>query len=417
MTVATPTPPEEATRAHVGTRSAYPEDWKLEALGNYVDIASGESPSRFIFAGSGTPYFKVEQLNNSNKYLGRRQTPYFTVNSRAVPAGSVVFPKRGASIVLNKVRLLAEAGYMDTNLMAITPRAGLLSEYLYYAITHVKLWTFADTTSIPQINNKHIKPLMIPLPNTAEQRAIARVLADVDAAIDASQALLAKRRGVKLGVMQDLLTGRRRLPGYTTPWRSCALGDLGTFSKGKGIKRDDVVDEGVACIRYGEIYTRYDAYIETLHSRVPQSVAATAQPISQGDILIAASGETADEIGTCVAYTGHEPAYAGGDIVVFTPSGCDSVFLGHLLNHGSVRQQKERFAQGDAVVHISATNLGRLTFELPPLPEQHAIAAVLRDIDAQVAATRRRHAKMVAIKQGITEALLSGRVRLSGVAV
>jgi type I restriction enzyme S subunit len=77
-----------------------PIDWSIKALGPLVTITSGESPSLFRFGPTGTPYFKVDQVNNSIKYLGRDQTEYFIDEpSKAVPAGSVLFPKRGASIM------------------------------------------------------------------------------------------------------------------------------------------------------------------------------------------------------------------------------------------------------------------------------------------------------------------------------
>src|SRR5437660_417524 len=81
-----------------------PEDWHAQPLGPYVEIRSGESPSLFRFENDGTPYFKVEQLNNNSKYL--EDTPYFFKGDKNVRRGSLIFPKRGASILLNKVRIL-----------------------------------------------------------------------------------------------------------------------------------------------------------------------------------------------------------------------------------------------------------------------------------------------------------------------
>ena len=92
-----------------------PEDWEVKKIGEFVKITSGESPSRFMFSDDGTPYFKVEQLNNGNKYL--LDTPYHSEFRSTVPKGSLIFPKRGASILLNKIRILVENSFMDTNLI------------------------------------------------------------------------------------------------------------------------------------------------------------------------------------------------------------------------------------------------------------------------------------------------------------
>jgi type I restriction enzyme S subunit len=254
-------------------------------------------------------------------------------------------------------------------------------------------------------------PVILPPP--PEQRAIAAALADVDGLITALDRLIAKKRAIKQATMQQLLTGKTRLPGFGGEWEHYQIGNLGSFSKGRGIRRDDVSDDGVGCIRYGEIYTRYNNYVLSPFSRIPRSVAANALPIKHGDILFAGSGETAEEIGKCVAYLGTEEAYAGGDIVVLTPLNQNSLYLGHLLNHETVAVQKARMGQGDAVVHISAHNLAKIEIELPPIDEQAAIAAVLSDMDAEIAALEQRRDKTQAIKQGMMQQLLTGRIRLT----
>ena len=260
---------------------------------------------------------------------------------------------------------------------------------------------------IPQVAH-----YLLPVPPESEQRAIAEALSDVDGLLTALEALIAKKRAVKQAAMQQLLTGKSRLPGFSGAWETMRLGDLGAFSKGRGIKRDDVSDTGLPCIRYGELYTRYKDYILNPVSRIPSAVALEALPIKKGDLLFAGSGETAEEIGICAAYLGEEPAYAGGDVIILTPSGQNSIYLGHLMNHPTVATQKARMGQGDAVVHISASNLAQVSIELPPLTEQTAIANILSDMDAEIAALERRRDKTRAVKQSMMQQLLTGRVRL-----
>ncbi|MDE0299011.1 MAG: restriction endonuclease subunit S [Candidatus Poribacteria bacterium] len=201
---------------------------------------------------------------------------------------------------------------------------------------------------------------------------------------------------------------------FSGEWEAKQLKELGQFSKGRGIKRDDVSDEGLPCVRYGELYTRYQDYILKVASRIPKSVAATALPIRTGDLLFAGSGETAEEIGRCAAYLGEEQAYAGGDVIVLTPSGHNSVFLGHLMNHPIVAEQKARLGQGDAVVHIYISNLAQIQIDLPPITEQNAIAGVLSDMDGLIGALDALIAKKRAIKQATMQQLLTGKTRLPG---
>ena len=207
------------------------------------------------------------------------------------------------------------------------------------------------------------------------------------------------------------MSNRQRFSGK---WETKQLKELGSFSKGRGIKRDDVTDEGVPCIRYGELYTRYQDYILKVASQIPPEVAETALPINTGDILFAGSGETAEEIGRCAAYLGEEQAYAGGDVIVLTPSGQNPIFLGHLMNSPIVAAQKARLGQGDAVVHIYINNLAQVEIELPPIIEQNAIAEVLSDVDGLINALDALIAKKRAIKQATMQQLLTGRTRLPG---
>ncbi|TPE46971.1 hypothetical protein FJM67_15285 [Maribrevibacterium harenarium] len=186
-----------------------PADWEVVTLGDLVEICSGDSPSKFQFLTDGVPYFKVEQLNNGSVYAD--ETPYYIQTSRVVRAGSIIFPKRGASILSNKIRVLKRDSFMDTNLMTLTCSSEMDEFYLHNQLLYRGLDSVADTTSIPQINNKHIYPYLIPFTVKEEQTAIATILSDMDAEIQALEQRLGKTRQIKQGMMQELLTGKTRL--------------------------------------------------------------------------------------------------------------------------------------------------------------------------------------------------------------
>ena len=297
---------------------------------------------------------------------------------------------------------------------AIRAKADNDTQYLSYKVVSgvSDLLVAATGSTFPSVDGASFRKLLVLLPPPAEQRAIAEALSDVDELLAVLEALIAKKRAVKQAAMQQLLTGKTRLPGFSGEWGTKRLGEIGGFSKGRGIKREDVSDTGLPCIRYGELYTRYKDYILNPVSRIPPAVALEALPIKKGDLLFAGSGETAEEIGICAAYLGEEPAYAGGDIITLTPSRQNPIYLGHLMNHPTVAAQKARYGQGDAVVHISAGNLAQVKIDLPPLMEQTTIANILSDMDAEIAALERRRDKVRAVKQGMMQQLLIGRVRL-----
>jgi type I restriction enzyme S subunit len=197
-------------------------------------------------------------------------------------------------------------------------------------------------------------------------------------------------------------------------WKEVRLGDLGPLSKGVGIRKNEVTPYGVPCVRYGQIYTAYNFVIGEIQTFVSPQVASNSRPLRKGEILFAGSGETKEDIGKCVAYVEDVGAVAGGDIVILTPEGADSRFLGYSLNSPDVAQQKMSRAQGDAVVHISAANLASIVLDLPPLKEQEAIAEVLSDADAAIESLDALITKKRDVKQAAIQQLLTGRTRLPG---
>lgn len=180
-------------------------EWSHSKLGNHVDIGGGASPSSFALSSIGKYAFvKVEDLNNCSKYqiTGRE---FCNDATGVVRRASIVFPKRGAAIELNKIRITTAEILIDTNLMALTPRKGLTAEFLYYYIANVGLSHIADTSTIPQINNKHIIPFEVLLPpSLAEQHRIASCLSSLDDLIAAQTDRIEALKTHKKGLMQQL---------------------------------------------------------------------------------------------------------------------------------------------------------------------------------------------------------------------
>ncbi len=200
-------------------------------------------------------------------------------------------------------------------------------------------------------------------------------------------------------------------------WEIVRLGDIGNFSKGAGISREDVQTGNIPAIRYGEIYTTHNYCIQIFYSYIDTVVAQHAKMLSYGDILFACSGETKEDIGKSVAYVNDIIAYAGGDIIVLSPdqSCYDSRFMGYATNAAYVVSQKSAKGQGDAVVHISKDSLAEIMLYVPQnKDEQQAIAEALSDIDGLIATLDKKIAKKRLIKQGAMQQLLTGKKRLPG---
>lgn len=361
-------------------------------------------------------------MNSSgNELFMTRANNYITESQRKalgavrIPARAIVFAKVGAAVFKERKRILAQDSCIDNNMAAfIVDERQLDVRFTHYLLTAFKLSDLVAVGALPSLNGGQLRsiPMLVP-PRLSDQRRIAAALTDADDLIVTLERLIAKKQAIKQGIMQQLLTGRTRLPGFTDSWRRVKLGELGTFYKGRGIKRDDVRSSGVPCIRYGELYTDFVNYTSSTRSFVSPDVAATALPIHSGDLLFAGSGETRDEIGMCVAYVGEAAAVAGGDTVVLRGNGFfNAVFLAALTNLPTVASQKSRAGQGDAVVHISSRALGDIQVEIPLKIEQDAVAGVIIDADRELAALERRLEKARAVKTGMMQELLTGRTRL-----
>ena len=182
--------------------SGFTDDWEQRKLGEYVSITSGEAPSKFE---EGTElYVKVDDLNYNDKYVVDTQNKVAEHSTvKRVTKGSVVFPKRGAAIMTNKVRIMGIDSYMDTNMMALTSEK-LDSEFLYNIISKEGLYKIADTSTIPQINNKHVEPYEVTIPSLAEQRRIGAYFKQLDHLITLHQRKCDEFRIIKKYMLQNM---------------------------------------------------------------------------------------------------------------------------------------------------------------------------------------------------------------------
>ena len=196
-------------------------------------------------------------------------------------------------------------------------------------------------------------------------------------------------------------------------WEVKKLGEIGNFLKGKGIKKDELCDNGLPCVIYGQIYTSYDFYTDKFTSFIPINLKPYTTEIYQNDILFAGSGETKEEIGKSIAYIGKECAYAGGDIIILRQDKVISIFITYYLNSIG-RKHLNRLGQGDSVVHIYKSILESVKIPVPPLAEQEKIAEILTLWDKAIEQTKELIAYKEKQKKGLMQNLLTGKKRLPG---
>lgn len=196
-------------------------------------------------------------------------------------------------------------------------------------------------------------------------------------------------------------------------WQIAKLKTIGSISKGTGIKRDDVVEDGFPCVRYGELYTTYSNKLEFVKSQIPASLYSKCNHLKPGELLFALTGETREDIGPCTMNcTEYEIAY-GGDTAAFSVKYSDPAFLAYALNSEYFRKQKENAARGDIVVHLPVDKLLNATLVLPSPEEEAQIAAYLDEksagIDSLIEQTERSIDLLEEYRKSvITEAVTKG---------
>ena len=208
----------------------FTEEWEQRKLGEYVEITSGDSPAKFCEGDIN--YVKVDDLNYAYKTVLQTQHKVSQNNSvKMVLAGSVIFPKRGAAILTNKVRVLGVDSYMDTNMMALSSEM-LDTDFLYILLSKEGLYKIADTSTIPQINNKHIEPYEICLPKLDEQKMIGQYFSNLDHLITLHQRKCDETKKLKKYMLQKMFpqNGMKfpeiRFEGFTSEWEQRKLGDV-----------------------------------------------------------------------------------------------------------------------------------------------------------------------------------------------
>jgi type I restriction enzyme S subunit len=259
-----------------------------------------------------------------------------------------------------------------------------------------------------------------PLPPLKEQVVIAEALSDADAAIESLDALIAKKLDVKQAMMQQLLTGRTRLPGFNADWKEVRLGEICEFVKTIALSRSQLeADHGVGCIHYGDIHTKFNDRLDCSNVQLPMAesgMVAGVPRLKVGDLVIADASEDMTGVGKGIEILGI-PEYgvvAGLHTAVLRPQVGHFAkgFLGQLQHMPKFREQARVLASGLKVYGLSKTSISKISVEIPPLKEQEAIAEVLSAMDDELEALTEQVSKLRMVKEGMMQDLLTGKVRL-----
>lgn len=342
-----------------------------------------------------------------------------TITTEGIKNSSAVLHQKGTVVLsrdagVGKSAIMAADMAVSQHFMAWTCGQRLNNHFLYYWLQSKKpeFERIANGNTIKTIGLPYFKELALPLPPLEEQKRIASALTDIDTLIGSLDQLIVKKRGIRQAAIHQLLTGERRLPGFSGKWQKILLDALAYSLKGSSLSKTDLSPDGTKkCILYGELFTTYGRVIHRVYGRTDSS---NGTPSIAGDVLLPGSTTTTGIDLASASAVLEEGVLLGGDINIIRQRKRDSfnpAFLARYLTSVAAKDIAER-AQGITIIHLYGRDLKSLLINLPPQEEQSAIAGILSDLDSELDALEAHRKKALHIKQGMMQELLTGRTRL-----
>lgn len=406
-----------------------PEEWELTRLGDIADVISGGTPktSNAAFWNGGIKWCTPTDITScSGKYLFETNRTISRAGldysgATLCPAGAVLLCSRAT---IGEVRVAAVDMCTNQGIKALVCDNGVDNEFLYYKLLMMRdqMVGQAFGSTFLEISTKSIAALQLSLPPLPEQQAIAAVLRDVDALLQALDRIIAKKRDLKQAVMQQLLTGQTRLPGFRGEWEVRRLGDHVRFLKNGVYSRADLTGDGsLKYLHYGDIHASRHVMLDpniTEMPSLPRDRGRSLDRLQDGDLIFVDASEDLDGVGKSVEIRGVSDieVVAGLHTIAarFDKAVLADGFKGYLQFIPAFRAHLLRLAAGTKVYATNRAHIASAEIRLPSTSEQSAIAAVLSDMDAEIAALEVRRDKTRALKQAMMQELLTGRTRLVG---
>ncbi len=389
-----------------------PENWDSAIIGDVATFSGGSQPPRSTFKFSPTKgYVRLIQIRDYKTDEYASFIPETMARKRCT-AEDIMIGRYGPPVfqILRGIE-----GAYNVALIKASPNQRISREFFFYVLGQEKLFQLIDSLSRRSsgqtgVEMPALKAYELPLPPLPEQRAIATALSDVDALLGALDRLIAKKRDLKQAAMQQLLTGQTRLPGFHGEWEWKTLGEiLSRLANGAVYKASN--SSGLPITRIETIANGTIDYSRT--GTVEVTAELESYKMLSGDILFSHINSL-DHIGKVAQFQGERELYHGMNLLLLrTGKLADSRFIYFWFTSAPARKIARNMArQAVSQASINTTELKKLEIFLPPLPEQTAIAAVLTDMDAELALLTQRLSKTRALKQGMMQELLTGRTRL-----
>jgi len=375
-----------------------PEDWEVKSLRELGKWQGGMTPSMqnpdFWINGT-VPWIssgdvKTVQLKETGHYITNEAVSQGTTTM--LPAGSIVLVTRSG--ILRKYLPVATNVVpmaINQDIKALIPEKDVSSWFVLHALTErgpkILSRCMKAGTTVESVEFKWLKAFELALPPLPEQRAIAGALSEVDALLGAQEALLAKKRDLKAAAMQQLLTGQKRLPSFTGEWEVKRLGEVAPLQRGFDLPNAQLKSGPYSVVYSNGILNHHAAF------QVKGPGVVTGRSGTIGKVTFVEGDFWPHNTSLWVtSFKGHDPKFV---FYLYSKIGF------------------ERFASGSGVPTLNRNDAHSYHVAIPQsLSEQTAIAAVLSDMDAEISALEAQRDKTRALKQGMMQELLTGRIRL-----
>ena len=369
-----------------------PEHWKIVRLKNVSKIVSGATPKSNVPANwDGNINWVTPAEFGNEMYIGESvrkitRTGLESCAATLVPIGSIIISNRApiGSLGISKVELSTNQGCKSIIPISIN------NYFLYFLLSLQKenLNVLGNGTTFRELSTPSLRNYKIPLPPGDEQEIIANHLfTENNKIIHFTQTkqrfieLLKEQRqsiitnAVTKGIDENANfkdTSFGKIPEH---WQIRRLATIGRFSKGGNISRSELIytEDGVPAILYGDIYTKYDIVAENIINRITKETASKSIELKKGDLLFTGSGETKEDIGKCVIFNSDQPAYAGGDVIIFKQNVFDSYFISYSQNSSIAKYQKAISSKGEIIVHTYGSKLRDVIMPYPPTIEEQRL--------------------------------------------
>lgn len=406
------------------------EEWQLDRLKENFEFKTNNTLSRDTLSDSGiiqdVHYGDVLVKYGSHLDVQKDDVPYISDDgfraSSFISDGDVIIADTAedetvgkATEVLNVGNNKLVSGLHTMWLHPINQEKYALG-YLGYAfnasIYHNQLLPLMQGTKVTSVSKSAIKDTYIVVPSKSEQTRIATALSNVDALISELDKLIEKKRAIKQGAMQQLLTGKKRLKGFSEPWVEKKLGEDATILRGGSPRpiEDYITDsqDGLNWIKIGDVKSE-DKYLRKTAEKIKKEGLSKTRQVKKGDFILSNSMSFGRpyilDIDGCI--------HDGWLVIQDYQEAYDMQFLYYILCSDAIMNQYVSMAAGSSVQNLNKEKVTNVLLYAPTsLQEQSAIASVLTLMDNEISALEAKEAKYEQIKQGMMQQLLTGKIRL-----